>query len=121
MGMNRFRNACQPGRFCASSENSRSCNRAIPFPLSAWEHPVGWTLPTIVSGQHFSQRSRKHQLAVLVPFAASNPDDLAGAVNVADLEVGYLRNPQAGTVQGRQDGAMAEVLRSLQNGSDLFL
>jgi hypothetical protein len=47
-----------------------------------------WALPSPVSGQHFAERLGQHDLPVLVPLAAANPDDLSRlAVEVGHLQV----------------------------------
>src|ERR1019366_336665 len=114
-----FRKTGQPRRLPAYFKNGFTREGASR--LFTWEEPPCRPLPAPVSDQYFAEWVGEHDLAVLVTLAPANPDDLAVAIKVADLQVGRFRHPESRSVQGRQNRPMAEVLRRFEQSFDLFL
>src|SRR5450432_591159 len=118
MRVNGFADTSRTGRLPADVENGFA--RDGRPRLSSGKQPIRWPLPAPISGQYLAERARQHDLTVLVPLACTNPDDFAIAVNVADLQVGGFRHAKTRSVEGRQNRAVAKVLRGLQEFLDIF-
>jgi hypothetical protein len=53
-------------------------------------------------------------VAILSTLALTDADELALAVDVRHPQIGELRNPQPGGIDGHEDRAVFEVLRHLE-------
>jgi len=82
------------------------------------EEPGHWSVPFPVELQDLQQLRREHQLAIFVTFALTDKDELALAVDIRHPQVNDLGNPQAGRIEGHQDGAVFEVRRVLEERDD---
>lgn len=60
----------------------------------------------------------QHHLAILAALALTDPDDPSLAIDIRHPEVSEPGGPQAGSVDGRQDGAMFEVASGFEYGCD---
>ncbi len=90
MRMNGLGDAGGTGGLPASPENRFHRGR-LPR-TSAGEEPFPWSPTSPVAAQQFAQLRRQQSLPVFSPFAKTNPQDIAGAVDVGDLKAGDLTN-----------------------------
>ena len=116
--MHRLGDRGQFRRLSAREENGLGRERATG--LASRKEPLTGALPSPVSGQHFAERWRQHDLPVFAAFAASHPDNPAAAIKIVYVQPGYFRYPEPCAVHGRQDGPVAEVCRRRQQRFDLF-
>ena len=63
---------------------------------------------------------REHDVAVLAPFALLDADHHPLGIDVADAQVGDLRDAQATRVHRHQQGSVLEVARRLEQGGHLL-
>ncbi len=56
----------------------------------AGKQPIGGPPGSPVAAQQFAQLRRQQRLPVFPPFAETNPQHVAGAVDVGDFEAGRL-------------------------------
>lgn len=81
-------------RFCA-----RRVIRSMPT-VAGKEPIVGFSpQPTPVLAQFFEQLGAEHDIAVLAALSSLDVNHHALAVDIADLQVGYLGTPQASSVE----------------------
>src|SRR5215470_11044276 len=74
-----------------------------------------------MSAQFLEQDGAKHDVAVLLAFAALNVHDHASAINIADLQARELGAARTGAVQGHQNGAIEGRRCSIDELGDFFL
>src|SRR5262249_20662205 len=66
-------------------------------------------LPVLAQG--FKQDRGQHHHAIFLPFTLMHGDGHARRIDVADSQTGYFGAPQAGRVNGHEQGAAFEMLR----------
>jgi len=88
-------------------------------PTAGQHHPVLAPGPP-PGAQQIEQGCRQHGIAVLAPLALLDPDHLALAVDVGELERDHLRGPQAGAVGDRQRRLVLEARCRIQQPCDLL-
>jgi hypothetical protein len=71
------------------------------------ENPDGVAVSFPVLAEQVQGRTGQRQVAILAPFAAMDVDQLAGAVDVADLEVRAFLQAQAAGVDRGEASAIA--------------
>src|ERR1035438_3464910 len=117
--MHRLGDPGQFRRLSACEENRLGSERATG--LAPRKEPLAGTLPSTISGQHFAERFRQHDLPVFAAFAAAHPDNPAAVIKVVYVQPGYFRYAEPGTVHRCRNGPMAEVLRRRQQRFHFFL
>ena len=90
-----------------------SGDRALRY--LAREEPERRSVAFPVDAQQLEQLRREHHLAIFMTLALTDTDDLALAVDIRHPQVGELGNPQAGGIDGHQDGAVFEVRRGFED------
>jgi hypothetical protein len=116
--MNWFGDTGDLRRIPAGQVNGFGGNRS--FGIGAGEQPFHGALGAPVAAEQFQQPWRQQGLPVLASFAEAYLEYVTRAVDVADFESGGFSDPESGTVEDGQHGAMAEIARRLQQGFDLF-
>jgi hypothetical protein len=93
------------------------------MPTVAGKEPVtGFSSqPTPVLAQFFEQLGAEHDIAVLAAFSSLDMNHHALAVDIADLQVGYLSTAQAGSVEGHEQSAMEGSASGIDKACDFFL
>jgi hypothetical protein len=71
--------------------------------------------------QGIQQHRGQHHHAILLPFALMDGDDHACRVDIADSQTGHLGAPQAGGVDGHQQGTAFEMRRYGEYSCHLLL
>src|SRR6202042_314649 len=105
MRMNGLGDAGGTGGLPASPENRFHRGR-LPR-TTAGEEPFPWSPSSPGAARQFAQLRRQQSLPVFSPFAKTNPQDIAGAVDVGDLKAGDLTNSESSAIENRQHRAMA--------------
>jgi hypothetical protein len=59
-------------------------------------------------------------LPVFPPFAKTNPQHIAGAVDIGDFEAGHFTDSKSRPMQNRQHRAIAQIARRLQQSFDFI-
>src|SRR5258708_38863812 len=85
-----------------------------PGGIRAGEQPIGGPLVAPVTTQQLQQLGGQKRLTVLTSFAMANSQYIAGAVDVAHLELGHFGDSEATAVQSRQARAVAKIALRLQ-------
>ncbi|MCY1301453.1 hypothetical protein D9M68_735600 [compost metagenome] len=80
-----------------------------PIREAAGEQPVLRSANAPVAAQDLQQSRRKHDVAVGMPLALLDAQHHALTVDVADLQAGRFRDPQAGGVGRHQDRAVLDA------------
>ena len=70
--------------------------------------------------QKLQQIGRQHHIAIGAPLALLDTDQHPGGVDVADLEVGDLRNAQAAAIGDAEDGFVLQLARAMQQQRHLL-
>jgi hypothetical protein len=105
MRMNGLGNAGLTGSVPASHEDR--LHRDGPGGIGAGKKPIRRPLASPIQS-----------LPVFPPFAETNPQHIAGAVDVGDFEACHFTDSEARPIKNRQQGAMAQIARRLQQGLD---
>jgi len=88
--------------------------------LDPGEQPIRGARRLPVQAQHRQQPRRKHDIAILFPFAPAHVNDHAAAVDVVDPQMGDFRDPQPGATSGHQNGSVSDVLDGCQQLGNLL-
>src|SRR5262245_18169655 len=93
------------------------------MPTVAGKEPVaGFSRqPTPVLAQLFEQLGAEHDSAVFAALSSAHMNHHALAVDMADLQVGYLSTPQAGSVERHEQSAMEGSVSGIDESCDFFL
>src|SRR5262245_5981437 len=118
MRMNRPGDADEFAGVLASENNGIAAGASASF-LSG-EHPVLWPLPAKAATERSQQLRRPQGLLVLAPFAATNPNHMAAAIDVGHVEVRDLGDSRTGSIHSGQNRPVAEVLGCLQQRFDFL-
>ena len=70
-------------------------------PLRPGRFPIG--------AKDCQQPRREHDVTVLAALALADADDHALAVDVVDVQLGDLGDPQAGGISGHEDGTVLDI------------
>src|SRR5271168_2372634 len=112
MWMNCFRD---PGEACSvAAGEENSFWRDGLSRIGAGEQPAGGPLGSPVAAQQVAQFRRQQRLAILASFPAANPEHVASAVDIGDLEARDFAHAETGCIHDREHGAMPEIARRLE-------
>jgi hypothetical protein len=103
----------------AAGELQRSRGQR-PFGVEAGEQPLLWPFDAPVSPQDGEQLLRQHDIAILAAFALADVDHHPRAVDIGDLQVGHLGDPQAGGVHRRESRVVLDVVDRGEKAGDFF-
>src|SRR5215831_3803047 len=103
MRMNRLGDAGEFGGVLASQNNGIAGEGSARFLTG--EQPVLWPLPAKVATEQFQQFRRQKGLPVLAPFAATNPNHMAAAIDVGHFEVRYLGDSRTGSIHSGSESS----------------
>src|ERR1700746_4107468 len=76
---------------------------------------------TPVVAQFFEQLGAEHDIAVFAAFSSADVNHHALAVDIADLQVGYLSTAQAGSVERHEQSAMEGSVGGIDESGDFLL
>ena len=88
--------------------------------IGAGKQPIGGPPGSPVAAQQFAQLRRQQRLPVFPPFAGTNPQHVAGAVDVGHFEAGDFTDSESRAIENRQHRAMAQIARRLQQSFDFL-
>jgi len=93
------------------------------MPTIAGKEPVtGFSpQPTPMLAQFFEQLGAEHDIAVFAALSCADMNHHALAVDIAELQVGYLSTAQAGSVERHEQSAMEGSASGIDESCDFFL
>src|SRR3974390_1599379 len=93
------------------------------MPTIAGKEPVtGFSpQPTPMLAQFFEQLGAEHDIAVFAALSCADMNHHALAVDIADLQVGYLSTAQAGSVERHEQSGMEGSASGFDESCDFFL
>src|SRR5882762_6944897 len=85
------------------------------------KEPLLWFRMSTVLPQGLQQNGRQHDHSILLPFALMNRNGHARRVDVVHSQASHLGAPQAGRVDGHQQGTTFEMRRNGEYSCPLLL
>src|SRR5580704_15790035 len=117
MRMHRFQNAGTSRGAAAGQEDHLGRDRSSSV-AAGRKDPIAWTLDAPVSAEEFQELRGQQSLPVFASLALPHPEHVPAGVNVARLELGYLRNTEPAAIEDRQCNAIATFGRGFQERLD---